>query len=117
MDPEDRPPAPPDADRPRVLHLSRLAIDLRPLRYRDFRRLWLGQAVSLFGSWITFVAIPFQVYDLTGSTLAVGLIALCELVPLLTLSIVSGGIACIGTVVLLAALPQLLRYDARNPTR
>ena len=93
MDPEDRPPAPPDADRPARGRLRRLAIDLRPLRYRNFRRLWLGQAVSLFGSWITFVAIPFQMYELTGSTLAVGLIALAELVPLLTLSIVGGAIA------------------------
>lgn len=93
MDPGDRPPAPPDADRPARGRLRRLAIDLRPLRYRDFRRLWVGQAVSLFGSWITYVAIPFQVYDLTGSTLAVGLIALTELIPLLTLSIVGGAIA------------------------
>jgi MFS family permease len=73
--------------------LRRLAIDLRPLGYRDFRRLWIGQAISYFGSWITYVAIPFQMYELTGSTLAVGLIALVELLPMLTLSVVGGTIA------------------------
>jgi MFS family permease len=73
--------------------LRRLAVDIRPLRYRDFRRLWLGQAVSVFGSWITYVAIPFQMYELTGSTLAVGLVALCEFVPMVTLAVVGGAIA------------------------
>jgi MFS family permease len=73
--------------------LRRLAVDARPLRYRHFRNLWIGQSISFFGSHITYVAIAFQMYQLTGSTLAVGLIALCELVPLLTLSIVGGTIA------------------------
>jgi MFS family permease len=73
--------------------LRRLAVDIRPLRYRDFRRLWLGQAISVFGSWITYVAIPFQMYELTGSTLAVGLVALCEFVPMVTLAVVGGAIA------------------------
>ena len=73
--------------------LRGLAVDIRPLRYRDFRRLWLGQAVSVFGSWITYVAIPFQMYELTGSTLAVGLVALCEFVPMVTLAVVGGAIA------------------------
>jgi MFS family permease len=73
--------------------LRRLAVDARPLRYRHFRNLWIGQSISFFGSHITYVAIAFQMYQLTGSTLAVGLIALCELVPLLTLSVVGGTIA------------------------
>jgi MFS family permease len=45
------------------------------------------------GSHITFVAVPFQVYEITGSPFAVGLIGLCELVPLLTLSLLGGAIA------------------------
>ena len=86
--------APELADRPgwRV-GLKRLAVDIRPLRYRHFRNLWIGQSISFFGSHITYVAIPYQTYQLTGSTLAVGLIALCELIPLLTLSVVGGTIA------------------------
>jgi len=86
--------APELSDRPgwRV-GLKRLAVDVRPLRYRHFRNLWIGQSISFFGSNITYVAIPYQTYQLTGSTLAVGLIALCELIPLLTLSVVGGTIA------------------------
>jgi MFS family permease len=71
-----------------------MAIDLGPLRrHRAFRRLFVGQTISTFGSEITAVAAPFQLYELTHSTLQVGLLSLCELVPLLTLTIVGGAIA------------------------
>ena len=73
--------------------LQRITVDTRPLHYRNFRNLWIGQSISFFGSNITGVAIPYQTYQLTGSTLAVGLIALAELVPLLTLAVVGGTIA------------------------
>jgi MFS family permease len=74
--------------------LRRLAIDLRPLREsRDFRRLWLGTGISAIGSQITTVAIPFQVYDQTGSTLLVGLLAAAGLVPLLTVPLYAGAVA------------------------
>src|SRR5437879_435177 len=62
-------------------------------RRRDFRLLWTGQAVSLFGSTITQVAIPYQVFRLTHSSLAVGLLGATELVPLLLVSMVGGAIA------------------------
>ena len=66
---------------------SRFAIDLSPLRdYPHFRRLWLGQSISFIGGEITIVAMPFQVYELTHSTLALGLFSLTQLVPLLTLT-------------------------------
>jgi MFS family permease len=73
--------------------LKRVAVDIRPLRSRHFRNLWIGQSISFFGSNITYVAIPYQTYQLTGSTVLVGLIALAELVPLLTLAVVGGTIA------------------------
>ena len=74
--------------------LRALAIDTGPLRrHRDFRLLFIGQAVSLAGSMITYVAIPFQVYELTGSTLAVGLLGIVELVPLLVTALVGGALA------------------------
>jgi len=69
-------------------------IDVTPLRRsRQFRLLWIGQSVSEVGSRITMVALPFQMFELTHSTLAVGLIGLCELIPLLTLSVVGGAVA------------------------
>ena len=78
-----------------VLGLVRmLAIDFSPLRTsREFRLLWSGQVVSFLGSQITYVALQFQVYELTRSSLAVGLMALCELVPLLTMAFVGGTLA------------------------
>ena len=74
--------------------VRRLTIDLGPLRrYPAFRRLFIGQTVSTFGSEIAAVAAPFQLFQLTHSTLQVGLLSLCELFPFLTLTIVGGAIA------------------------
>ncbi len=69
-------------------------MDLTPLKVSaDFRRLFVGQAISEFGTQITFVAVPFQVYVLTRSTAMVGLLALFEAIPLIVLPIVGGTIA------------------------
>ncbi|HEX6400889.1 MAG TPA: MFS transporter, partial [Actinomycetota bacterium] len=89
------PPVPPEARHPGWAgRLRGHGIDLTPLRVSaDFRRMFTGQAISEFGSQITFVAVPFQVYDLTGSTAMVGLLALMELVPLVVLPILGGAIA------------------------
>jgi MFS family permease len=78
-----------------VRGLLRLAtIDIGPLRRRrDFRLLWIGQGVSFFGSMITYVAIPFQAYQLSGSSLVVGLLGLAELVPLLAAAFIGGALA------------------------
>lgn len=74
--------------------IRRLVVDLGPLkRYPAFRRLFVGQTISTFGSEVAAVAAPFQLYQLTHSTLQVGLLSLCELVPLLTLTIVGGAVA------------------------
>jgi MFS family permease len=74
--------------------LARIAVDIRPLRgSRDFRRLWFGTGISAIGSQITTVAIPFQLYDLTRSTLLVGLLGLAALVPLLIVPIYGGAVA------------------------
>ncbi len=57
-----------------------------------YRRLWTGQLVSLLGRQVTTVAVPFQVYALTRSPLAVGAIGLVQAVPLVTASLGSGAI-------------------------
>jgi MFS family permease len=63
--------------------VRRVAVDLTPLRVsRDFRRLWLGLLASTFGSQFTIVATYIQVYRLTGSAAAVGLIGLVGFVAL-----------------------------------
>ncbi len=72
----------------------KLLVDTTPLRVsRDFRRLWAGQGVSLFGSMITTSALPFQVFDQTHSSLAVGLLGAAELGPLLLCAVVGGSFA------------------------
>jgi MFS family permease len=74
--------------------LSKVTVDIRPLRAsRDFRRLWFGTGISAIGSQITTVAIPFQLYELTGSTLYVGLLGLAALFPLLVVPIYGGAVA------------------------
>jgi MFS family permease len=74
--------------------VRRAAIDVSPLRIsRDFRRLWFGTGISAIGSQITTVAIPYQVYQLTGSTLLVGLLGVAALIPLLTVPLYGGAVA------------------------
>lgn len=78
----------------RAGRLARLAVDITPLRTsQPFRRLWFGTGISGIGSQITTVAIPFQVYQLTHSTLAVGLLSIAGLVPILTVPLYAGAVA------------------------
>ncbi len=60
--------------------LRRLAIDVRPLRTHQFRLLWSGAVVSAMGSQFSRVGLYVQVYALTGSPTAVGLLGLSGLV-------------------------------------
>jgi MFS family permease len=94
-DDELPPRVPPEARHPGfTARLRGHGIDLTPLKIsRDFRRLFVGQAISEFGTQIAFVALPYQVYVLTGSTAMVGLLALIEAIPLVVLPIVGGAIA------------------------
>lgn len=78
-----------------------LAIDISPLRSsRDFRLVWTGELVSQVGSQFTLVALFVQVYALTGSSVAVGLIGVVQLVPMALVSIGFG--------------PQIDRRDRRR---
>lgn len=70
-----------------------LALDPTPLRVSvPFRALWIGQIVSMLGTQMRFVAIPVQIFAITGSSAAVGLVGLVEVVPLIAFSIFSGAI-------------------------
>ena len=61
-----------------------LVIDARPLRKsRDLRCLFGGQLVIMLGGQLTTVAVPYQVYSLTRSSLDVGLVSLAQLLPLI----------------------------------
>jgi MFS family permease len=74
--------------------VARARPDLSPLRHSaDFRRLYAGQAASFAGSMITYVAEPFQIYQLTHSSLMVGLLSVAELVPLVLAALLGGALA------------------------
>jgi MFS family permease len=73
--------------------LGKIAIDTRPLKVVAFRRLWLSTVVTAVGSQLTAVAVPKQVYDLTGSSGWVGVAAGVALVPLLVFGLYGGAIA------------------------
>ena len=67
---------------------------MTPLRESvEFRWLWAGQALSSIGSMMTGVAVAIQAYDLTGSSVAVGLLSLASLIPTLLLGLFGGSIA------------------------
>ena len=74
--------------------MAKFAIDLTPLKkYPDFRNLWTAGLISYFGSMITYVALPFQLKELTGSYLAVGLLGVVEIVPLIIFGLYGGVLA------------------------
>lgn len=74
--------------------LSGLLVDLTPLRRsRDFRLLWSSQVFTSLGRQVTVVALPFQVYVIAHSSLAVGLIGLAQLLPLLATGLYAGSFA------------------------
>ncbi|TWP50118.1 MFS transporter [Lentzea tibetensis] len=68
-------------------------MDTRPLRIPAYRRLWLTTIVTAIGSQLTAVAVPKQVFDLTGSSAWVGVAAGVALVPLLVFGVWGGAIA------------------------
>jgi len=71
-----------------------MILDISPLRkYRDYRLLYTGQLVSLFGSMVTTVAVPVQVYNLTHSSFMVGLLGTVQLAPLLIFALLGGAYA------------------------
>ncbi|EWM15324.1 MFS transporter [Kutzneria sp. 744] len=69
-------------------------LDLRPWRTsRDYRLLWSSGAISVLGSFITYVTVPLQIKELTGSYLAVGAMGLVELVPMIVFGLYGGALA------------------------
>jgi hypothetical protein len=68
-------------------------VDLSPLRRRDFRLLYIGQFVSFFGSMMSYVALPFVIYQATKSTILIGLLGVIQLVPSVIGGMLGGALA------------------------
>ncbi|HKS01414.1 MAG TPA: MFS transporter [Arthrobacter sp.] len=74
--------------------MGKLLADITPLRESpEFRRLWIGSAVSNVGSQLTLVAVGLEVYRLTEDSLYVGLLSIFALVPLVLGGLLGGSIA------------------------
>lgn len=72
----------------------RLFIDLTPLRrFPQFRLLWFGLLIRTIGNQLTVVAVPYQIFRLTHSSLDVGLVSISQLGPLLIGSLIGGNLA------------------------
>ena len=70
------------------------AVDLSPVRESpEYRRLFFGESVSTIGTQMTAVAVPYQVFRITHSSLMVGLLGVASLVPLVTFGLIGGAIA------------------------
>jgi MFS family permease len=68
-------------------------LDIAPLRSSPvFRRLWIGRAFSGFGGQMTLVAVMFQVWQMTGSTVWTGAVGLAQAVPLIAFGLFAGSI-------------------------
>ncbi len=69
-------------------------MDFTPLRrHRDYRLLYIAQGVSFLGTMMTYVALPYQMFQLTHSSFKVGLLGVAELIPLLLTAFVGGALA------------------------
>jgi MFS family permease len=69
-------------------------INLSPLRRnREYRLLYFGQVVSFLGSMITYVATPYQIYQLTHSSFHVGLLSTVQLLPVIIFGLIGGSVA------------------------
>ena len=73
--------------------VSALPLVFRSLRHRNFRLYYLGQLVSLHGTWMQTMAQAWLIYRLTDSSLMLGLVAFCSHVPVLLLGLLGGVIA------------------------
>jgi MFS family permease len=106
--------------------LRGLRVDTTPLHTsRDFRLLFLAGTVFYLGAMVSYVALPYQLYRLTGSNLAVGALGLVELVPLLFFGLYGGALAdhvdrrkmLVGTGVVQVLLTAVLMVNAFGPQR
>jgi MFS family permease len=72
---------------------SSFTIDTRPLRHPAYRRLWTSNVVTSVGSQLTAVAVPKQIYDITGSSTWIGIASFAALAPLVVFGLWGGAVA------------------------
>ena len=75
------------------MSLRDIFADTRPFKTPAFKRLWLGNVATVIGAQLTVVAVPVQIYQMTGSSGYVGLTGLFGLIPLVIFGLYGGSIA------------------------
>lgn len=75
------------------MQIRGLFADTAPLRNPHFRRLWSANIITVIGAQLTVVAVPAQIYAITGSSAYVGLTGLFGLVPLVVFGLWGGALA------------------------
>jgi MFS family permease len=71
-----------------------MLIDISPLKkYRDYRLLFIGQLISIFGTMVSYMAVPYQVYQLTQSNALVGALGIVQLGPVVIFGLLGGTVA------------------------
>ncbi len=83
----------PEPEASRARGWRRWAMDTRPLRRPAYRRLWTSTVVTAVGSQLTAVAVPKQIFDITGSSAWVGYASLAGLLPLVVFALWGGAVA------------------------
>jgi MFS family permease len=83
----------PEQARSLTTWVRRHALDTRPMAIPEFRRLVLGQGTAFVGAMLTQVAVPVQVYAISGSSLYVGMVGLVGLLPIVVFGLYGGAIA------------------------
>jgi hypothetical protein len=84
------------------------------LRQRDFALLWIAGLISALGDWVLFVALPFYVYQRTGSTLATGTTFIAQILPPLLLGSSTTGLAWCWRPMLSSACGRFWRQAAQQ---
>ena len=100
-------------------------VDVAPVRLDpEYRRLWASSLVGTLGRQMVLVALPFELWQLTHSSLSIGLLAIVQLVPILTFALGGGAVAdavdrrrlLTVTTILLASTSVVLVLLAAQPS-
>ena len=83
---------------------------LTPLRVKEFRRFWIGGAVSVFGDHLTFIALPWLVLKLTGDPLAMGSVIALAAIPRALFMLFGGALSDRFSPRLVMLVSNLLRF-------
>jgi MFS family permease len=83
---------------------------LAPLQVKEFRRFWIGGAVSVFGDHLTFIALPWLVLKLTGDPLAMGSVIAIAAIPRALFMLFGGALSDRFSPRLVMLLSNFLRF-------